>query len=167
MARRPGDKGGRSSKLTPEIEKTILETIRMGATFAAAADRAGISPDTIQEWRQRGEGTHPKRGPTADLVRFALAVKKAMGDAEVLHVGRITKASEKDWTASAWILERRHPERYGRIDRARAEDRTSVRATMTAPIRLAGVPDDRLEVLLEIVQEAEKPPDSGNEGNSV
>jgi transposase len=104
---------GAPSALTDEREKVILETIRVGATFTAAARLAGVSVDTIHEWRRRGAGAHPTRPATPRLARFARAVDEALGQAEQVIVERIHVASVEDWRAGAWLLERRHPDAYG------------------------------------------------------
>lgn len=56
--------------------------------------------------------------------RFRLAVKKAEADSITSLVKTITTAGRRNWTASAWMLERRHPDDFGRrerIDHANAE----------------------------------------------
>lgn len=111
----------RPTKLTPAIEKIIIDTLRVGATFEAAAGRAGISVSTIHEWRRRGRGESLKGKTTKRLVEFAIAVDRAMADAETSIVAAIRKASAEEWQAGAWLLERRHPDRYGRVDRSKVE----------------------------------------------
>lgn len=44
---------GRPSKLTPEIEERILEVIRAGNYREAAAQAAGIAPETLSRWMGR------------------------------------------------------------------------------------------------------------------
>ena len=38
----------------------------------------------------------------------------AMAEAEALHVGVIATAARKSWQASAWFLERKYPQKWGR-----------------------------------------------------
>lgn len=120
------DKGGRRPKLTDEIQRIIVETLQVGATFEAAAGRSGIAVQTIHEWRRRGRGEDKDRPSTPRLAAFAAAVEKAMADAETGCVGTIRKASRTQWQAAAWLLERRHPDRYGRADRHQVEMRAHV-----------------------------------------
>lgn len=119
--RHHNDKGGRRPKLTDEIQRIIVETIQVGATFEAAAGRAGVGVQTIHEWRRRGKGEDKDRPSTPRLAAFAAAVEKAMADAETGCVSTIRKASRTQWQAAAWLLERRHPDRYGRADRYQVE----------------------------------------------
>lgn len=124
--RHDNDKGGRRLRLTDEIERIIVETLQVGATFEAAAGRAGVAVQTIHEWRRRGRGEDADRPSTPRLAAFAAAVEKAMADAETGCVSTIRKASRTQWQAAAWLLERRHPERYGRADRHQVEMRAHV-----------------------------------------
>lgn len=97
------------SKLTPATQKRICEAIRLGATYVHAANAAGISYETFNEWRK----TKPQ---------FSEAIQKAEGECveEQLRVIR-QAASERNWQASAWILERRYPDDYGRRERQQLE----------------------------------------------
>ena len=53
--------GGRSTKLSPEVEEKILKAIRAGNYAAIAAEYAGISESTFYGWLRRGrkEGKGP------------------------------------------------------------------------------------------------------------
>jgi hypothetical protein len=108
-------KVGRKSKLTPEVTKIILETLRVGATFEAAAGRAGVDVSTIHHWRRSGkaEDGEGKLEKTPELVEFALAVDRAIAEAETRLVGLVNRAAPKQWQAAAWILERRWAGQYG------------------------------------------------------
>lgn len=93
---------GRPTKYTPETVKRILEAIKLGVAYVDAANYAGVGLATFNEWRDR----YPE---------FAEAVESASGQAVTACMAKIQKAAtEGSWQASAWILERRHPDRYGR-----------------------------------------------------
>lgn len=96
---------GRRTKYNEERSGAILTALRAGNTRRASVGYAGISEDTFARWL----ATH------AD---FADAVKKVEADAEVRHVANVAKAAQEGtWTASAWWLERRRSEDWGRKDR--------------------------------------------------
>jgi hypothetical protein len=96
---------GRPTKYTPETAKTITDAISAGNTRKASAQYAGICEDTFHVWMRRNSD-------------FRAAVETAEARAEVGHVLNIrTAAINGTWTASAWWLERRRHEDWGRKDR--------------------------------------------------
>ncbi|HYW87230.1 MAG TPA: hypothetical protein VFB50_05645 [Chloroflexota bacterium] len=102
---------GRPSKRTPEVERRLLDALRAGNTRPHAARYAGIHEDTIVNWMRRSSA-------------FSAAVEKAEADAITRHVANIAKAAnDGQWTASAWWLERRYPNDYGRRDRIEVQVR--------------------------------------------
>ncbi len=89
------------TEMTPAVEDKILKTIRLGLHPERAAQAHGVTPSTMRAHRRR----HPE---------FATRIKEAEAASEASFLGRIIKHSEKNWTASAWIMERRWGERWGR-----------------------------------------------------
>lgn len=95
----------RPSKRTPEREASITAALARGNTRRAAAAAAGVTERTFERWMAR-------------FVGFVAAVEKAEADAELMHVANVAKAAEDGtWTASAWWLERRRADEWGRRDR--------------------------------------------------
>lgn len=95
----------RPTKFNDDRAERISSALRAGNTRKASAAYAGISQDTFATWLHR----YPS---------FAESVEKAEADAEVRHVANIAKAAgEGIWTASAWWLERRRHQEWGRKDR--------------------------------------------------
>lgn len=101
--------------LTDEVRDRVVEALSRGASRRAAANHAGVSEATLAEWVRRGEQAGEK---STRLVAFARAVEVAEGMGELALVENIRLAGQGacpgDWKASAWLLERRYPERYGR-----------------------------------------------------
>ncbi len=95
--------------MTEQVQKIICETVGNGGTDRAAALRAGIDPRTLRRWKQQGgDGEEP-------YAAFLAAYEKAEGDFALRHLLLIGKAgTDGTWQASAWLLERRYPEEYGR-----------------------------------------------------
>lgn len=115
---------GRPTALTPEVHDRIVSAVRMGATYALAAMYGGVTYETLNNWRNRGaaeleriEGGKGRkvRKKEAPFVHFFNAIKEAEGAAAVGWLAKIEKAaSDGNWQAAAWKLERRYPSDYGR-----------------------------------------------------
>jgi hypothetical protein len=96
---------GPESKYEDKTVKKVVDALAAGNTRGAASAYAGISQKTFERWRKR-------------YVEFDEAVKNAEARAEVGHVANIAQAARSgNWTASAWWLERRRHEDWGRKDR--------------------------------------------------
>lgn len=105
--------GGRPSKLTPETCKAIVDGITIGMPYHAAAQAAGITYETFNNWMNRG-----KKAKSGRYFQFFQDIKEAESRGIRNNLILITKAAkEGSWQASAWILERRHPEDFGRREK--------------------------------------------------
>lgn len=105
---------GRKTKLAPERQDKIVTAIRAGNYIREAAGFAGIGERTFYDWMERGEKAEDEDDIYA---QFSQAVKKAEQEWEVSTVARINRAASEHWQAGMTMLERRHPERWGRRDR--------------------------------------------------
>jgi transposase len=93
---------GRPTKYTPDRAKRLIDAVRMGASYEIACNYAGISVDTLANWRKRYSD-------------FSEQINEAEGAAAVGWLAKIEKAANDNvWQAAAWKLERRYPEQYGR-----------------------------------------------------
>lgn len=100
--------GGRPTKLTAVTQQAIVQALRAGNYLETAAAYAGVSKQSIYTWIKRGQKGEPK------YQEFLDAIEKAQADSETRDVAIIAKAAETQWQASAWRLERKFPERWGR-----------------------------------------------------
>ncbi|KKM71480.1 hypothetical protein LCGC14_1430280 [marine sediment metagenome] len=102
---------GAPTKLTNQVAETIIDHILHGCYASVACKAAGITDTTLAEWRRMGgEGREPYAG-------FATALKAAEAECEQKLSKRLYDAGEENWIATATILERRFPARWGRHDR--------------------------------------------------
>jgi len=100
---------GRKTKLTPELQEQICKYISIGVPNKVAAQACGIDERTFYRWIEKGNAQ--ERGIYR---QFCQAVKKAESESIARDVAIIGKAAhEGKWQASAWKLERRHPELFG------------------------------------------------------
>ena len=127
MARpKPSPKPGRSQLLEthPKIGEDIITAIKAGNYLHVAAAFAGVSKDTYFDWMKRG-ARDIRAGRETVYARFSAGVDQALAHAEVHSVAAIRGATKENWQAAAWLLERRHPDRWGRhvtIDLSRCTD---------------------------------------------
>lgn len=89
----PAPKMGRLGIYSQAIADKVLGYVRKGLTYDRAAEAVGVSPRTIESWRDRKPD-------------FAVALKKARRDLESECLDTIRQAGEKSWQARAWIAER-------------------------------------------------------------
>jgi hypothetical protein len=103
MARKP-------IPVEPHIDK-IEQAILLGASFEIAAKFAGISISTFERWRAQAEHARPGTA----LARLRERLSAAEGRAAIGWLAHIEQAArDGDWRASAWKLEHRYPEYYGK-----------------------------------------------------
>jgi hypothetical protein len=102
-------KVGRPTKFTPEVQQRILLALRAGSHAVVAARFAGVGESTFHSWMA------DTRRPYQD---FRRACETAIAEWEVALAGTILQGARQSPGAALKILERRHPERWGR---ARAE----------------------------------------------
>lgn len=113
---------GRPTKLNADKQSKILEAVREGLPYTTACALAGIHYSTFAEWKLKGE-----QDPESVYADFAMAVKEAEAEAEAANVKRIRSAADNgQWQAAAWILERRHPDKWGRTDRQQVSGQVSI-----------------------------------------
>ena len=121
--------GGKREQIT--VGELIVRAVKIGAYKAQAAEAAGVRESTLYNWITRGEDAlalameRAEDGDEPDLsvvpekdhpyVNFVESLKRAEASAEVWHLGNIRKHASKNWTASAWYLERTKRDRYGRV----------------------------------------------------
>ena len=132
------NRGGRPTKLTPEVADVVVEGISLGLSYRKAAEAAGISERTLHTWRKRGSESKRKNrfsqfhqrieeaeAKTAikmgqAIVRSVLEpsievkkhTKKLPGGGELVEVYETHRPPNAKY--AAWWLERRMPEQFGR-----------------------------------------------------
>lgn len=121
------NKGGRPP-LDPDVYgERIAEALRQGNYVETACAKAGLHKDTFYEWLKKARRYRDGRGketPTeiAPYLRFTDAIENASAEGEAELLGTIREASYQQWQAAAWMLERRHPDKWGRRTAHRLEN---------------------------------------------
>jgi hypothetical protein len=132
---------GRPSKLNPDCIARLVDALRAGHTREGAAALAGIGRSTFNAWLAAAKEPDADR----ELLAFLDAIKNAEADAESELLGVIRAAAERQWQAAAWILERRHPDRWGK----------RVKAEVTAPPPAQSAPSEAERHIEEAAQAAD------------
>lgn len=119
--------------LNKQRETRLLAAIQKGMPLKHAAMLAGISYDTLNRWRVRGE----EKSAPLRFRQFCKALRRSQAVAMLRLVSHIQAAGKQDWRAAAWMLERRHPEDFGRPapnDPATAKQQVPDDATPDHPV---------------------------------
>lgn len=141
---------GGPSKLTPQRQEMILECLRKGYSMQATAALTGIAKSTIYRWLRKAREGNEK------YTEFLLAMETAAAEFEVEAVDAIVEAGKKgSWQAYMTLLERKHPERWGKRTVTRHEGHEggpvefSLNMTVGKDpiqvINIDGIDDDRTE----------------------
>ena len=100
----------RPSKLTLDIQKRIGDNIALGLTYRLAAEAAGITYKTFNEYMNRGQTE--KSGKYYQFYKY---IQKCNADAAKVLLERINEAAKSgDTQMCTWILERRFASDFGR-----------------------------------------------------
>lgn len=107
-------KVGAKNKCTKEAIERAVSLKKGGANNRDIAAALGIHESTFYAWLNQ---------PKSDKQReFSEGIKKAEADYKNALLRIILRdASERDWHAAAWLLERKYPSEYARTDRVKAE----------------------------------------------
>ena len=106
------------SKLTEEVVDRAVSLKGEGLSDADIIAALGIHTSTFYRW-QAEDDTDLKHALKEGL-------KKAEADYKATLLNTIRSAAlakNSNWTAAAWLLERKYPDEFGRVDRRREEPR--------------------------------------------
>jgi transposase len=106
---------GRTSKvLDPRVTEVFLDGIRQNLTRNLACKKAGINPGSFSRWMTRAREADVSGENDSIYVVFRNKLEKIEAETAAELVQTIETASHKDWKAAAWVVERRHPDDYGK-----------------------------------------------------
>ena len=88
------------TKKSPARMQAVIDNIRDGQPITRAARLAGLNPATVHRWREEDEEF---KEAVEDALEFQIAVLTA----------KVDRASDTDWKAAAWRLERLRPDEFG------------------------------------------------------
>jgi transposase len=153
----------RPTKLNAETHTTIINAITAGAYIETAAAHAGIHKDTLYDWLKKGR-QHSQQETNGEkltekqqaLARFSDAIEKALGDAELRDIAIISKAAaEGAWQASAWRLERKFPDRWGKRSHVELTGRNGGHIQVGPAVDLTQLSTEEIQTLHRIIQKSQ------------
>ena len=130
--------GGRPAKLTKDLQDKLVGIIARGHYATTACAASGIGESTFFRWMELGTDHLELRKGRQVMVKaaspyreFREAVEAAKAQAQMLHMEALRDAAfetievpdgarkrvvvkSKNWTASAWYLERTAPHQFAR-----------------------------------------------------
>lgn len=150
---KPGD-----VKLDEKRIKAIEHAIGIGSPYFVAAQVAGISEASFFAWKKEAKEIEEKLSTgevipskltdkDKKLLGFLEAIKKGEKTLITANLANIQVAAKKQWQASAWVLERRFPNEYGR------RDKLELSGDASNPLRYANLSDDELDAKLKEARE--------------
>jgi DNA-binding transcriptional regulator LsrR (DeoR family) len=149
-------------KLTAARKRKLIEACREGVFRDQAAAIAGISRPTLNRWLRDGR-RDSEAEVESELQKFYDEVSEAEALFEQETMARIRKTGENTrsphaWTANAWLLERKFPERYGRTDRLQVQsDRPLIEINVVSDPAARELSIGLLEALASAQQRAQLP----------
>lgn len=104
---------GSGLAITPEKADKIMTVLELGGSRNDAADYVGVGRGTLSAHVQRDED-------------FAERLKMAEAKGKVYHLNKISKSPS--WQASAWMLERKYWQEFGKPEFRKRDDDSVVAA---------------------------------------
>ena len=109
---------GAKGKKNPMVIKALCDAIKLGLPNIRACELVGISQETFYQWEKSN-------------AEFSERIKKARSERIKFHLNNIKKAAKKNWTASAWMLERTEPENFGQKSKVELPEGTTVKIILS------------------------------------
>lgn len=96
------------SKLTETVFRRLVECVRKGMTYRAAAERCRITPRTLRLWMAKG-----RRGEDEACVSLFTAITEAQAQLVEEYVDVIHTEAKADAKLALEMLARLYPKEYG------------------------------------------------------
>lgn len=100
----------RSSKLTPELSKTICNYLSLGMNAPSAAAMVGVHRNTMRYWLKRGRDEYDD--DTSIYAQFVRDCNQAAATCLRRGLLMVNQEAAEDWRCAAWLLERRFPAQF-------------------------------------------------------
>lgn len=116
-------RNGRPTSITEELIVKISGCIRRGLPVDLSVIYCGCAKSSYYLWLEKAEKALKKSENNEELtdddllyILFSDAIKEAEADFLLGHIENVNKHSKEQWTASAWMLERRARHLFGKVE---------------------------------------------------
>lgn len=108
---------GRPSKLSYERQEQIASDIEAGRSINSAARKAGVTPQTVYNWIDRGEAEKEKGNENA-YTEFLERITRAKGHGEDFYFGLALELAREneDHRFIASLMKQRYPDSWGETE---------------------------------------------------
>ena len=105
---------GRPSKLTHSVQEAIASDIERGRSMRSAARKQDLTPQTIMNWMQRGEGDL-EENKANEYTDFFQRITRAKGYGEEWYMKTIIELAEEneDHRFLMSLMKQRYPDSWG------------------------------------------------------
>ena len=126
-------------KLTYDLVAQIVELKRDGLCDADIIAAIGVHQATFYRWLKEGEDakTGVKRALYEELKKAEAQYKRCL----LTTIKSAAESRAQYWTAAAWLLERKYPMEYGKMER-KAEDADNAPVQLVLDFTIEPVADD-------------------------
>jgi hypothetical protein len=141
---------GRPTLCSEELADKIVKNLAAGSYLVTAAEAAGVSYHAVREWLIKARRDKEEGNVDTPYVKFADVLKRAEHAAEQALVTRLNVA--EDWRAQAFLLERRHRDRWGK-----SESQQQATQVLVISDQLAAGMLEALRVAAAVTKEIQQP----------
>ena len=129
----------RKTKLTYDLVAQCVELKRDGLCDADIIAAIGVHPSTFYRWLKDGENakTGVKRALYDELKKAESEYKRCL----LTTIKGAAESRAQFWTAAAWLLERKYPMEYGKMER-KADDADNAPVQLTLGLVIEPMADD-------------------------
>jgi hypothetical protein len=142
---------GRRLKLTPELIEQAAKLIAGGNYASTVFQMLGVGESTWYRWLEKGRDSKGR----SIYREFWEAIQKAEAAAEARAVSGIMASGRRNWTAYAWYLERKFPDRWGHKAKIQQEISGPGGQPVSVAVDLSVLTDEELRSLESITKRLE------------
>lgn len=156
-----GNRLGRPSKLTAQMQMKLCQHIADGYTYRVACGMEGIHVHTLMVWKRKGA-----ERPKSKYGYFLLAIEKAEAQARKVLEGYARTHASKDGRIAIAILERRHPDDWGKERTIKHTGKVEQEHSGSVSVHLS--PEERRDRIDKLTRQRRhyvKDDDGGSEGS--